>query len=35
MRDGASEPQPFTELWHLEKPVEGQSGWVVSGIQQA
>jgi predicted lipid-binding transport protein (Tim44 family) len=35
MREGASEPQPFTELWHLEKPVEGQSGWVVSGIQQA
>jgi predicted lipid-binding transport protein (Tim44 family) len=35
MREGASEPQPFTELWHLEKPVDGRSGWVVSGIQQA
>jgi predicted lipid-binding transport protein (Tim44 family) len=35
MREGGSEPQPFTELWHLEKPIDGQSGWVVSGIQQA
>jgi predicted lipid-binding transport protein (Tim44 family) len=35
MREGASEPQPFTELWHLEKPADGRSGWVVSGIQQA
>ena len=35
MREGASEPQPFKELWHLEKPADGQSGWVISGIQQA
>jgi predicted lipid-binding transport protein (Tim44 family) len=35
MREGAGEPQPFTELWHLEKPVDGRSGWLVSGIQQA
>jgi predicted lipid-binding transport protein (Tim44 family) len=35
MREGAAEPQPFTELWHLEKPVDGRSGWVISGIQQA
>ena len=35
MREGASEPQPFKELWHLEKPVDGRSGWVISGIQQA
>lgn len=33
-REGAAEPQPFTELWHLEKPVDGRSGWLVSGIQQ-
>jgi predicted lipid-binding transport protein (Tim44 family) len=35
LREGASEPQPFKELWHLEKPVDGRSGWVISGIQQA
>jgi predicted lipid-binding transport protein (Tim44 family) len=34
MREGASEPQPCKELWHLEKPVDGRSGWVISGIQQ-
>ncbi len=33
--DGASEPQPFDEIWHLEKPMRGASGWLVSGIQQA
>ena len=26
--------QPFSELWHLEKPVNGSSGWLISGIQQ-
>lgn len=30
-----TEPQPFSEVWHLEKPVSGRSGWLVSGIQQA
>ena len=25
---------PFSEVWHLEKPVDGSSGWLVSGIQQ-
>jgi predicted lipid-binding transport protein (Tim44 family) len=30
-----TEPQPFSEIWHLEKPVSGRSGWLVSGIQQA
>ena len=30
----AGEPQPFSEIWHLEKPVTGRSGWLVSGIQQ-
>lgn len=28
------EPQAFNEIWHLEKPVSGRSGWLVSGIQQ-
>jgi len=30
-----AESQPFSEVWHLEKPVNGRSGWLVSGIQQA
>jgi predicted lipid-binding transport protein (Tim44 family) len=33
--DGATEPQPFAEIWHLEKPMRGSTGWLVSGIQQA
>lgn len=28
------EAQPFTEVWHLEKPVRGSSGWLLAGIQQ-
>ncbi|HKA44603.1 MAG TPA: TIM44-like domain-containing protein [Burkholderiales bacterium] len=30
-----AEPEPFAEIWHLEKPVNGRSGWLVAGIQQA
>jgi len=26
---------PFSETWHLQKPVGGNSGWLVAGIQQA
>jgi predicted lipid-binding transport protein (Tim44 family) len=33
--DGSSEPQTFAEIWHLEKPLRGNTGWLVSGIQQA
>jgi predicted lipid-binding transport protein (Tim44 family) len=32
--DGAREPHPFEELWHLVKPVDGSSGWLLAGIQQ-
>lgn len=28
------EPQQFSEIWHLEKPINGRSGWLVAGIQQ-
>lgn len=36
IREGvATEPQPFAEIWHLEKPLRGSTGWLVSGIQQA
>lgn len=27
-------PEHFSEIWHLEKPVSGRSGWLVAGIQQ-
>ncbi|TFV89033.1 Tim44 domain-containing protein, partial [Oxalobacteraceae bacterium OM1] len=26
--------QPFNEIWNLSKPVSGQGGWVLAGIQQ-
>lgn len=29
-----SAPVPFAEVWHLSKPVSGDSGWLVAGIQQ-
>jgi predicted lipid-binding transport protein (Tim44 family) len=30
-----TDPQPFSEVWHLEKPLDGRTGWQVAGIQQA
>lgn len=32
--DGSAAPQPFEELWHLVKPVDDSSGWLLAGIQQ-
>ena len=32
--DGNPTAQPFEELWHLVKPVNGSSGWLLAGIQQ-
>ena len=29
------EAEPFREIWHLEKPLSGRSGWMLAGIQQA
>lgn len=26
--------EPFTEIWNLAKPVSGQGGWTLAGIQQ-
>lgn len=31
-RDGAA--MPFEEVWNLEKPEKGRSGWLLAGIQQ-
>jgi len=25
---------PFSEVWHLEKPLNGGTGWLIAGIQQ-
>lgn len=36
LRDSsARDAKPFSETWHLEKPVDGRSGWLVAGIQQS
>ena len=32
--DGAAQPESFSETWHLHKPIDGSSGWLVAGIQQ-
>ena len=32
--DGARDAQSFEEVWHLVKPVDGSSGWLLAGIQQ-
>ena len=32
--ENAIPAQPFSEMWHLEKPVTGSTGWLISGIQQ-
>jgi len=26
--------EPFTEAWNLSKPINGNGGWVLAGIQQ-
>jgi len=36
IREAENAPaEAFTEVWNLSKPVSGQSGWVLAGIQQA
>jgi predicted lipid-binding transport protein (Tim44 family) len=36
MRESAGrEAEPFSEIWHLQKPLSGRSGWMLAGIQQA
>jgi predicted lipid-binding transport protein (Tim44 family) len=33
--DGAMLGKPFEETWNLVKPIDGSSGWMLAGIQQA
>ncbi len=30
----SSPPEPLDEVWNLQKPVNGQTGWLLAGIQQ-
>jgi predicted lipid-binding transport protein (Tim44 family) len=30
-----SAPESFDEVWHLAKPANGKSGWLIAGIQQS
>lgn len=32
--DRAANTEAFAEIWHLTKPRDGRSGWVLAGIQQ-
>lgn len=32
--EATAAPAPFDEIWHLAKPVSGERGWVIAGIQQ-
>ena len=32
--DAAGAPERFTEIWNLQKPVDGSAGWMLAGIQQ-
>jgi len=34
IKDDAGQPEHFSEVWHLQKPVNGSSGWLMAGIQQ-
>ena len=35
VREAADQsPVPLDEIWHLSKPADGQSGWIIAGIQQ-
>jgi predicted lipid-binding transport protein (Tim44 family) len=34
IKEDGGAPEHFTEIWHLQKPVNGSSGWLMAGIQQ-
>jgi predicted lipid-binding transport protein (Tim44 family) len=34
IREDGGSAAPFQEVWHLRKPVSGDSGWLLAGIQQ-
>lgn len=32
--DKDAAPEPFAEIWHVARPLDGKGGWIVLGIQQ-
>lgn len=34
IKEDGGQPEHFTEVWHLQKPTNGSSGWLLAGIQQ-
>jgi predicted lipid-binding transport protein (Tim44 family) len=34
IREGDDAAHAFAEIWHLAKPIRGQGGWLIAGIQQ-
>ena len=34
IKEDGGQPEHFTEIWHLQKPTNGSSGWLLAGIQQ-
>ena len=34
IREDGREPAQFDEVWNLQKPVSGNAGWLLAGIQQ-
>lgn len=34
IKEDAGQPEHFSETWHLQKPLNGSSGWQIAGIQQ-
>lgn len=34
IKEDGGQPEQFSEIWHLQKPTNGSSGWLVAGIQQ-
>jgi predicted lipid-binding transport protein (Tim44 family) len=34
IREDGRDAAPFQEIWHLQKPVSGNTGWLLAGIQQ-
>ena len=35
VRDGEAAAEAIDEIWHLTKPCDGASGWVLAGVQQS
>jgi predicted lipid-binding transport protein (Tim44 family) len=34
IKEDGGQPEHFSEMWHLQKPTSGSSGWLLAGIQQ-